>query len=71
LILEGSVIGLLLVLVVCRFNEEARQNLGDDPLLFVVEFFPKTRLRNRDVGEVQIQLRHDSPGLPEMLLASW
>jgi hypothetical protein len=39
----------------------------DDSLLFVVELLPQTRLRDRDVDEVQIQLRHGSPDLDQML----
>jgi hypothetical protein len=37
--------------------------------LIVVELLPQARLRNRNVHEVQNQLRHGSPGLPQMLLA--
>jgi Transposase IS116/IS110/IS902 family len=33
----------------------------------VVELFPQARLRNGNVGEVQIQLWHGSPGLHQML----
>ena len=69
LILEGSVIGLLLVLVAGRFDKEPGQCLDDDPFLLVVELLPQARLRDRDVDEVQIQLRHGSPGLHPMLLA--
>ena len=39
--------------------------------LFVVELFPQTRLRDRNVDEVQIQLRHGSPDLDQMLSARW
>jgi hypothetical protein len=39
--------------------------------LLVVELLPQVRLRNGDVGEVQIQLRHGPPGLPQILPASW
>ena len=62
LILDGSVIGLLLVLVARRFDKEPRQSLDDDAFLLVVELLPQVRLRNRDLVEVQIQLRHGSPG---------
>src|ERR1035438_1401285 len=72
-ILEGSVIGLLLrrfrALVSGGMDKKARQSLDDDPLLIVVELLPQARLRDRDVGEFQIQLRHDSPGLDPMLPA--
>ena len=51
------------------FDEEARQSLDDDLFLVLVELFPQVRLRNGDVGEVQIQLRHGSPGLRQMLPA--
>ena len=72
LVLGGAgIISLLLVFFACRFFEEGRLSLDDDPLLLVVELFPQARLRNRDVDEVQIQLRHDSPGLLQILLASW
>ena len=54
LILEGSVIGLLRVLVAGRLDKEARQSLDDDLLLLVVELLPQVRLRYRDVVEVQI-----------------
>jgi hypothetical protein len=35
--------------------------------LLVVELFPQTRLRNRNLDEIQIQLRHSSPDLDQML----
>src|ERR1044071_911249 len=70
LILDGSVIGLLLVLIASRLDKKARQSLDDDSLLPVVELLPQVRLRNRDVVEVQNQLRHGSPGLPPILLAA-
>ena len=69
LILDGSVIGLLLVFVAGRFDKEPGQGLDDDSFLLVVELLPQARLRDGDVGEVQIQLRHGSPGLHPMLLA--
>jgi hypothetical protein len=73
LIFDESVIApllldLLLVVVGSReFDQEARQSLDDESLLLVVELFPQTRLRNRNVDEVQIQLRHGSPDLDQML----
>src|SRR2546422_171423 len=57
------------VLVARGLDKEARQSLDDDPFLLVVELLPQVRLRNRNV-EVQIQLRHGPPGLPQILLAS-
>src|SRR6266853_5306618 len=70
LILHGSVMGLLPVLVARGLDKEARQSLDDDPFLLVVELLPQVRLRNRDVVEVQIQLRHGPPGLPQILLTN-
>jgi hypothetical protein len=35
--------------------------------LLVVELFPQARVWNRNVEEVQIQLRHGSPDLDQML----
>ena len=73
LIFDESVIvplllGLFLFVVRLReFDEKARQSLDDESLLYVVELFPQTRLRNRNVDEVQIQLRHGSPDLDQML----
>ena len=67
MILNGSVIGLLRVLVPRGLDKEARQSLDDNPLLLVVELFPQARLRNRNVDEVQIQLRHGSPDLDQIL----
>ena len=70
---DESVIGSLLLrlfLVVAglrEFDDEARQSLDDESLLLVVELFPQARLRNRNVEEVQIQLRHGSPDLDQML----
>ena len=67
LIFDESVIGslllrLFLVVVGLReFDEKAPQSLDDQSLLLVVELFPQARLRNRNVDEVQIQLRHGSP----------
>ena len=69
LILERSVIGLLLPGDVSRLDKEPRQSLDDASFLLVVELLPQARLRNRDVDEVQVQLRHDSPALDPMLLA--
>src|ERR1700687_2174258 len=68
--MDGSVIGLLLVLIASRLDKKARQSLDDDSFLLVVELLPQVRLRNRDVVEVEIQLRHGSPGLPPILLAA-
>lgn len=75
LIFDESVIGSLLrrlFLVVAglrEFDDEARQSLDDKSLLLVFELFPQTRLWNRNVEEVQIQLRHGSPDLDQMLQA--
>src|ERR1044071_4767690 len=65
-----AVRGLLLVLIASRLDKKARQSLDDDSLLPVVELLPQVRLRNRDVVEVQNQLRRCSPGLPPILLAA-
>jgi hypothetical protein len=62
-------VDLLLLLVRRGFDKKARQSLDYDPFLMVVELFPKARLRNGNVGEVQIQLWHGSPGLHQMLMA--
>src|SRR3954469_15602808 len=73
LIFDESVIASLLLrlfLVVAglrEFDDEARQSLDDESFLLVVELFPQARLRNRNVEEVQIQLRHGSPDLDQML----
>ena len=60
----------LLVLALASFGQEARQSFDDEPLWFVFELLPQARLRDGNVGEVQIQLRHGPPGLPQILLAS-
>jgi hypothetical protein len=52
-----------------EFDEKPCQSFNDDSLSLVVELFPQTRLGNRDVDEVQIQLRHGSPDLDQMLSA--
>src|SRR5260370_41559266 len=70
LILETSVIGLLLVLFDSGcVDHEARQSFNDDPFLLVAELLPQARLRDGNVEEVEIQLRHGSPGLAPMLPA--
>src|SRR5260370_39540211 len=59
LILETSVIGLLLVLFDSGcVDHEARQSFNDDPFLLVAELLPQARLRDGNVEEVEIQLRH-------------
>ena len=69
LILEGSVMGRLPVLSgSCCFEKEARQSFDDDLFSFVVELIPQARLRDGNVGEIQIQLRHGSPDLHPILL---
>jgi hypothetical protein len=62
---------LLLVVGLGEFDEKPCQSFDDDSLLFVVELFPQTRLRDGDVDEVQIQLRHGSPDLDQMLSARY
>src|SRR5690348_1840764 len=52
-------------------DEETREDLEDGAFLHLVELFPQVRLRNRDLLEVQIQLRHGPPGLLPILLARW
>ena len=59
-----------LLLATASFGEKARQDFDDEMFLFVVELLPQTRLRDGDVGEAQIQLRHGPPGLLQMLLVS-
>jgi hypothetical protein len=66
----SGVIDLLLVLIgSASFGQKARQGFDDEPLLLVVELLPQARLRNGNLAEVQIQLRHGPPGLLQILLA--
>src|ERR1700722_343049 len=67
LILERSVMGRLRwVAGSGRLDHQTRQRLDDELLLLVVQFLPQARLGNRDVDEIQIQLRHDSPAVEQM-----
>jgi len=67
LILEMSVIGPLRAVAGSGcFDHEARQGFDDQLLLLLVEFLPQARLRNGNVDEAQIQLRHGSPGFEQI-----
>ena len=47
-------------------DHQTRQRFDHELFVLVVEFLPQARLRNRDIEEVQIQLRHDSPALEQI-----
>src|ERR1035438_5708211 len=48
-----------------------RQSFDYQLLVLVVQFLPQARLRNRDVEEAQIQLRHGSPAAEQIASPMW
>src|ERR1700685_2041467 len=67
LILERSLIGCLLRLAGSDcVDHQTRERFDYELFVVVVQFLPQARLRNRDIEEVQIQLRHGSPAVEQI-----
>src|ERR1700694_3726944 len=71
-ILERSIIGKPLWIAGSdRFEHQTRQRFDYQLLVLVVQFLPQARLRDGDVDEVQVQLRHGSPVVEQIASPLW